>query len=76
MSLFDKLAESINEIVNNSFQSNDDFNQEEWAPLRHRYAFKPCLCAEEHISANNSSVNRHMCSVAFLVWFLFLRTYS
>lgn len=30
MSLFDKLAESINEIVNNSFQSNDDFNQEEY----------------------------------------------
>ena len=30
MSLFDKLAESINEIVNNSFQGNDDFNQEEY----------------------------------------------
>lgn len=30
MSLFDKLSESINAIVNNSLQSNDNFNQEEY----------------------------------------------
>ena len=28
MSLFDKLSESLNEIVKSSFQNNDNFNQE------------------------------------------------